>query len=434
MTGVTNHWLAAVLMAGLGAIATQAYGQTEKATSQATESRPSTLSDAEIAEAIGDLANNRFSTRNEAFLKLLQGGPDAIPALEVGAKSEELEIGMRCVEALVQIARDRRDTADVVKVLERLASNRSYGLAGLARDHARQLKMTDEERVIEALTRAGARLHQSRDGSVFSASISHDRQLSRLKYLPKLQSVNISGNGVTDAGLDHLAKINTLTSLSINQCGVTDHGLGKLKDLAKLSSISISGKDFTGLGLRKLKDVPNLRSVSLYSSVNDDDLQAMASVRQIQNLSLSDLNLSRESVGLLNQLKHLRQCNLSLRDASEADFQWIAKVEVSVMVNLYGSPKIPDESWGLLREAALVGLTVSGMPITDDGLANIAKIKNLKRLQLVSNELPITDQGLTHLRKLTLLEFLYLRGADLSEDAVNALKKESPKLRNVIIR
>lgn len=434
MTGLTNHWLTTFLVAALVTISTQGYGQTEQAVEEPPEPRPSTLSEAEVAEAIGDLANNRFSTRNEAFLKLLQGGPDAIPALEEGAKSEELEIGMRCVEALVQIARDRRDTADVVEVLERLASDRSYGLAGLARNYARQLKMTDQERVIEALTLAGARLHQSRDGSVFSASINHDRQLSRLKHLPKLQSVNITGNGVTDAGLDHLAKVKTLTSLSINQCGVTDHGLSKLKDLAKLSSISISGRDFSSLGLRKLKAVPSLRSVSLYSSVSDDDLQAMTSVQQIKSLSLSDLDLSRETVGLLNQLKHLTQCNLSLRDASEADFQSIAKLELPVMVNLYGAPKIPDDSWALLEEAALVGLTVSGIPVSDTGLANIAKIKKLKRLQLVANELPITDQGLMHLRNLRLLEFLYLRGADLSDDAVDALKKESPKLRNVIVR
>jgi hypothetical protein len=104
------------------------------------------------------------------------------------------------------------------------------------------------------------------------------------------------------------------------------------------------------------------------------------------------------------------------------------------MVNLYGAPKIPDDSWALLEEAALVGLTVSGIPVSDTGLANIAKIKKLKRLQLVANELPITDQGLMHLRNLRLLEFLYLRGADLSDDAVDALKKESPKLRNVIVR
>ncbi len=398
--------------------------------SNLTAEAAATVADA----AIADLSNDRFRRRHQAFLTLVRGGKDSIPALEQGAKSGELETRTRCVEALVEIARDKKAQPDVIQAMERLASDPAYNLAGLTERYIKLLKMTDEERAVEALTAAGVRLHRTNDGNVFSVTVTRNRELAWLRHLPSLRSLNISGNGVTNAGLDHLAKMESLTSISISQSGITDAGLAKLEPLTSLTSLSLSGHEFSGSGLRELRKLPKLVSLSLHSGTDDSDLQGLTEIRQLQMLSVTDLKISEQSVHLLNQLDFLRQCTLSIADVDDDVLQAIAKVKAPMLLNLRGSKAIPDESWKHLQGSAITGLIVSGISVTDQGLAHIAKIEQLERLQLFATSMSITETGLEHLHQLKSLQILYLRGVKVSDESIASLKKALPKLQATWIR
>ena len=64
------------------------------------QSQSSDISEAAITQAIQDLADVKFSTRQSAQEILVAAGADAIHALEKGAKAGQLEVATRCVQAL----------------------------------------------------------------------------------------------------------------------------------------------------------------------------------------------------------------------------------------------------------------------------------------------------------------------------------------------
>lgn len=379
------------------------------------------LNEAELYKALGDLNSRRFRHRDAAFLTLVRGGRSSLETLEKGAKSSDAEVRMRCVEALLLIARNKKLQSDVIASLDRLAADETPGVAELVEEHLEQLRMSDQERAIAALKSQGVRIYQQQNGTIYSLSLMRDRHLAWLKFFPKLQSVNISGMQVTDAGLEHLAQMPALSNLSISQTRISDSGLAKLESLTNLRTISLRADEFTGRGLRHLGKIPQLIHVSLSSTVDDDDLRGLVDVRQINSLYMSEISLTSASVELLNRLDHVRQCNLTLRNVDELDLRWLADVTLPISLNLSSAGSISDAGWKHLRRAQLEMLSVSGAKIDDRVLAGISEIEALKRLNL-SGSMSITEKGWAHFQD-SKLDSLSLSGVKILEGALAGISQ-----------
>jgi hypothetical protein len=65
-----------------------------------------------------------------------------------------------------------------------------------------------------------------------------------------------------------------------------------------------------------------------------------------------------------------------------------------------------------------------GAEITNDDLANLKKISNLKSVDLRGT--PITDEGLVHVETITTLEFISLQRTAVTAEAADALRKKLP--------
>jgi hypothetical protein len=86
-----------------------------------------------------------------------------------------------------------------------------------------------------------------------------DSCLIPLTGLPKLSSLSLSGNRITDDGLAHLARIGTLQTLDLTGTEVTDAGLEHLRALPRLQSVELGGTRVTAEGAMKLQsDRPGL--------------------------------------------------------------------------------------------------------------------------------------------------------------------------------
>ncbi|MEM8670531.1 MAG: hypothetical protein AAGG48_23600 [Planctomycetota bacterium] len=401
----------------------------------ANEVETDSLDPAAIEQAIANLDHTRFHEREAAFRTLINAGSSAIDALEKNAKRKEVEVRRRCIEALVVIARDEQNLTSVVGALERLSTDPTCISANLAGKHVISLTMTDEDRAAEKLTAQGVRLHRRQDGEVTSVSVMSDRHLALLRHFPSISSVSISGIQVTNKGLDHLSKLKSLSSLSINQSQITDNGLAKLKSLENLRTISLRATEFSGFGLSKLKDVPKLVHISLSTSVDEDDLRGLVQVPQVRSLYMSEVEMGASTAELLNQMDHVTQCNLSMRDATDYDLRWLSEVELPISLNLYSTPTINSRGWKYLSEANIQGLNLSNMRLTDKDLVFVGEIRSLTRLTLSSNSLAITNSGIEHLRNLDKLQYLYLRGAkNVTQDAMDDLKSEMKSLRTAHLR
>ena len=69
-------------------------------------------------------------------------------------------------------------------------------------------------------------------------------------------------------------------------------------------------------------------------------------------------------------------------------------------------------------------LILSGTKLTDAGLEDVAKVKNLSKLSLQVND--ITDTGLKEVAKLTQLERVQLYETNVTEEGVADLQKALP--------
>ena len=76
---------------------------------------------------------------------------------------------------------------------------------------------------------------------------------STSKGLTQLQSLDLAGTQVTDAGLEHLKGLTQLQSLDLGQTQVTDAGLEHLKGLTQLQSLNLGDTKVTDAGLEHSK-------------------------------------------------------------------------------------------------------------------------------------------------------------------------------------
>jgi hypothetical protein len=90
---------------------------------------------------------------------------------------------------------------------------------------------------------------------------------------------------------------------------------------------------------------------------------------------------------------------------------------------------ITDESLSSIPEDVR-SLALVNTPITDGGIATLAKLQSLKRLNLAGTE--VTDAGLQELAKLPNLEWLCVNRTQVTTAAVDRLKGTSPHLTVLI--
>ncbi|KAI4365407.1 hypothetical protein MLD38_021393 [Melastoma candidum] len=90
--------------------------------------------------------------------------------------------------------------------------------------------------------------------------------MAYLRNFKNLQSLEICGGGLTDAGVKHIKDLRSLNLLNLSQnCNLTDKTLELLSGLIGLVSLNVSNSRVTAAGLRHLKMLKNLRSLTLES-------------------------------------------------------------------------------------------------------------------------------------------------------------------------
>jgi hypothetical protein len=130
--------------------------------------------------------------------------------------------------------------------------------------------------------------------------------------------------------------------------------------------------------LQLLADLPGLRRLKLIGPVDDDDLQQIASARQLKMLNLPDGVFTDDGLQQLETLQELELLRFGSRN------------------------------------------------VTDAGLAVVPRLDSLRFLHLIN--VPVTDAGLKHLHGLTGLESFYLDGGRCTDEGLYALLKVLPGL------
>ncbi len=195
---------------------------------------------------------------------------------------------------------------------------------------------------------------------------------------------------------DSLATLTGLEVLDLSGSGVSDAGLGRLFPLRELRELVCTHTEISS-GIESLATLPRLERLSLVRTLVDDRSVAVLDKSQsLASLDLSGCRLTANSLECLAQFPALRQLDLSLNDLSAAD-----------NISLGGH--------GPLRD-----LSLEHCGLTDNAFAGFLGPK-LERLSLTGN--PLSPATVFSIRRrlpqcqITLQNIAELRNPDL-ESAV----------------
>ena len=124
-----------------------------------------------------------------------------------------------------------------------------------------------------------------------------DAGLKELAGLMSLQGLNLSRTRVTDAGLKELAGLMSLQRLDLRGTRVTDAGLKELAGLKSLQSLDLGDTQVTDAGLKELAGLNSLQMLNLaYTQVTDAGLKELAGLKSLQWLNLDNTKVTNAGV------------------------------------------------------------------------------------------------------------------------------------------
>ncbi len=227
-----------------------------------------------------------------------------------------------------------------------------------------------------------------------------------------------------DAEMAHVLRLPRLVTFSDVGSGITDAWAVHLGDLPELEEVTLfDAKHVTGATLAGMSRLARLKSLRVHGiPVRDDDLAALAGLTSLQTLGLFSTKITDAGLAHLQGLVGLQTLRLDGNAITGAG-----------LVHFRGMTNLNMLSLCLTQVAdlkPLVGLTklqflyLLKTPITDSGLAPVAKSVNLRNLIL--QDTAITDAGLSPLRKLSKLDVLDLTQTRITDTGLAALGEHPP--------
>ena len=249
-----------------------------------------------------------------------------------------------------------------------------------------------------------------------TASPISDEGLRHLAKHAGLESLKISGLGITGAGIDHIAKLTNLNELALYWAGpykqgnLTDESLTKLAALKSLEHLVLPNNGtFTLSAVSQLNNLPSLKWLEVSGIVQDGsglDLSKLTSLTYLDLKMAKGDTLRDEDLSTISKLKRLEHLRL---------YPW-------------SSSTISDAGLAHLADLpSLEMLDVGGLNITDDGMRHLGKLKTIYRLRVAGD---INDAGLRHLEANKHLRSISVRttGA-ISPSAHERIRKKPNKSR-----
>ncbi|MBX9941944.1 MAG: protein kinase [Candidatus Obscuribacterales bacterium] len=148
--------------------------------------------------------------------------------------------------------------------------------------------------------------------SPYRVSNSVMAEIASWKKLAQLEIINCA---IDDKGLEFIENNNSLEILTLKNIAVSGTAISKLKCLSHVKVLdidSISSTNDFDLVLQKLRNSPYIIRLGLRcSNLHDADLDDIATMKQLQELYLSNNDLSSQGLAKLSRLHNLRDLRLT---------------------------------------------------------------------------------------------------------------------------
>lgn len=129
------------------------------------------------------------------------------------------------------------------------------------------------------------------------------------EQFPNLSYLSLGSAVVTDAGLEHLNKLNKLNTLRLAGMNVNGKGLIHLKSLAQLETLDLPNSEVSDDALIAISDLTNLRDLSLAKTqVSDAGIASIARLAKLDHVDLRNTKVTAQGVKALQ--KALPKCSI----------------------------------------------------------------------------------------------------------------------------
>jgi hypothetical protein len=219
-----------------------------------------------------------------------------------------------------------------------------------------------------------------------------DALLERISALDHLTALSLdASSGLTDEGLQYLARLPRLRFLNLAGCRITDRGLAVLRHLPDLEWLGLAWTPITDNGAIHLGSCENLTRVDLSGTATGDGaIRALAGKRRLIDLRSGNA-VTNAGLALLHELPAFKT--------------WQG-----------GEPRM-----ALLSPDARPNFLMLRGPFTDAGMSQMVGLEGLFALNIDSNQLAITGAGLEPLASLPHLAWLAFDAKDESMARIAAL-------------
>jgi hypothetical protein len=225
-----------------------------------------------------------------------------------------------------------------------------------------------------------------------------DAGLENLEGLPALEYVDFVFDLLGDASADSLAKIPALKRVEIGETWVTDNGIARLcESLPNLEILHI-GPLTTDAGLAKLADAKKLKVLQGLKPyhLTETGLGHLQRLTGITNFNV--VGADDAAIKQIAELPHAQVVTFNGCTASAAGLRPLAKLPRLETLNFGGSQGFGNDHLLVLSEFThLKNLGVQGTSITDKGIGQLSKLKELQFLNVTQTAL--TAAGIDELHK-----------------------------------
>lgn len=227
-----------------------------------------------------------------------------------------------------------------------------------------------------------------------------DKGVEALARFERLSVLNLGSTGVTGEGLE---KLTNLEELNLSLAPVTDKGLkdvGRLRKLTKLNlklDFRVKGTKVTAKGLEPLAGLENLIDLRLRGvPITGAGLRKLEGLKKLQRVEfdLDRKDVTDDVLGALRESRLLHVCSLVqgyLPDVPPKGIQEVKKLSLA-------DTQVTDEGLKKIRDlSGLTSLDLANTQVTDEGLKELEGLKNLEKLDLTNTQ--VTDEGVNDLQE-----------------------------------
>lgn len=167
-------------------------------------------------------------------------------------------------------------------------------------------KMSNYQHEIDAaqeLERAGVQVtwdNWSVSGLAIRNAGIRDEQLTRINEFPRLQSVSLEGNPVTDGTLASISNVHELHGVYLTDTNIGDGGLAHLANAVNLEQLWLRGTKITDDGLTNLRELKSLGYVDLSNTgISDAGLKRLTHLKRMYYLHLPGTQVTKSGMDSL---------------------------------------------------------------------------------------------------------------------------------------